>query len=144
MSFGVVKAKTMKFISQLIFVLLPAYIYASCCYHTTVDFRIVGDEKLKCTDFGAKTVTAPSLVATHPKFWKYFHRACEKNICGDGEAHGKFFCGKGSCNIIGCGCKGGCIEGNPAKSFVEKHGVDVVDIKLDVFDAMEISRLIHN
>lgn len=129
----------MKIISQLIFVLLPAYIYASCCYQTTVNFRIVGDEKLTCKDFGGETVRAPPRVAMHPNYAKYFYRSCQKNVCGDGETHDKFFCGKGSCNLIGCGCEGGCIEGHPAESFLEKHGANVDSIELGIVDTIQNS-----
>lgn len=126
----------MKFISQLIFVLLPAFIYAKCCYHTTVKFRIEGDQALKCTDFGAATLEAPMRISRQPEFAKYFYRACEKKVCGDGEAYDTPFCGKGACNLVGCGCQGGCIEGHPLESFVNKHGANVTSLGLSVLDTI--------
>lgn len=99
---------------------------------------MVGDKKLKCTDFGASTVHPPLRVAMHPKFSKYFYRACKKDVCGDGEAHEeKNYCGKGSCNLVGCNCKGGCIDGQPLDSFIINHGADVEPIGPDVFETID-------
>lgn len=35
---------------------------------------------------------------------------CHSSICMDGKPINGFYCGKGSCNLFGCGCNGGCIN----------------------------------
>lgn len=130
-------------IVQLIFVLLPAFIYSKCCYNTGILFKIEGDEGLKCSDFGAKNYGRPIglLSLKYPEVSQiqvqYLHRACRKSVCGDGETKADTkFCGIGKCNWIGCDCEGGCIEGDPQKSFFGMHGANVSDLGLDFFDSM--------
>lgn len=37
---------------------------------------------------------------------------CKSTICLDGHPRVGFFCGRGSCNIFGCNCDGGCLNNN--------------------------------
>lgn len=130
-------------IVQLVFLLLPAFIYSKCCYNTGVVFRIEGDESLKCSDFGAKNyIRAPG--PAHIVFpavaqieASHLYRACKKSVCGDGETKADTnFCGIGKCNWIGCDCEGGCIEGDPQASFLGKHGANVSDLGIELFDSI--------
>lgn len=51
---------------------------------------------------------------------------CEIKVCGDGQKHEGFFCGKGPCNVVGCACEGGCIEGDAATNFLAYRNNHVV------------------
>ncbi|KAH8345386.1 hypothetical protein KR084_010077, partial [Drosophila pseudotakahashii] len=48
-------------------------------------------------------------------------RGCEVTICGDGKAIVGTFCGKGPCNIFGCDCRGGCLHGGFAQTFMARN-----------------------
>lgn len=47
---------------------------------------------------------------------------CVITVCGDGKPVQGSYCGKGPCNIFGCNCDGGCIEGNARTNFLDIHG----------------------
>lgn len=50
---------------------------------------------------------------------------CQIPVCGDGLKHDdRYYCGKGACNVFGCNCDGGCIEGNAEKNFYRKLMVE--------------------
>ncbi|KAH8315489.1 hypothetical protein KR074_006953 [Drosophila pseudoananassae] len=46
---------------------------------------------------------------------------CSITICGNGRALVGTFCGRGSCNIFGCACKGGCLGGDYAIDFIKNN-----------------------
>ncbi|XP_041675270.1 protein Diedel-like [Drosophila eugracilis] len=57
---------------------------------------------------------------------------CTVLICADGMAQVGMFCGRSSCNLFGCSCDGGCLEGNWSQSFVYKHsyyGIEIINVK---------------
>nr|XP_017008638.2 protein Diedel-like [Drosophila takahashii] len=53
---------------------------------------------------------------------------CTILICGDGLHNVGMFCGQGSCNIFGCNCDGGCLEGDFSKTFAERYEIYGVEI----------------
>lgn len=113
-------------IVQLIFLLLPAFIYTKCCSNTGIKFEL-RNKSLECIDFGAKRyfpIVSDPVVAQ--MFVKKFNRVCEIDVCGDGEIKpNSRYCGKGHCNFLGCACEGGCIEGEARENFFGKHGSKV-------------------
>ncbi|XP_016952172.1 protein Diedel-like [Drosophila biarmipes] len=57
--------------------------------------------------------------------------ACQLLICADGLAQVGMFCGQGSCNVFGCNCDGGCLEGDWSRTFAERYeiyGVEVINV----------------
>lgn len=57
-------------------------------------------------------------------------RRCSIHVCDDGKpVSAGTYCGVGSCNLIGCNCEGGCLQGNPRDNFVAFHGEEVYDVK---------------
>ncbi|XP_017083029.1 protein Diedel-like [Drosophila eugracilis] len=59
------------------------------------------------------------------------HR-CRIVICADGFAQVGMYCGQSSCNIFGCNCDGGCLEGDWSQSFAYKHsyyGIELINVK---------------
>ncbi|EDV30093.1 uncharacterized protein Dana_GF15938 [Drosophila ananassae] len=46
---------------------------------------------------------------------------CTITICGNGRAVVGTWCGRGSCNIFGCACKGGCLSGDFALDFIKNN-----------------------
>lgn len=98
-------------------------IHAKCCLPTVVKFI---SERKSCQNFNA--INAASGIGiygyTNP-------RNCKIIVCGDGKRlTGSSFCGKGPCNIIGCDCDEGCIEGNPVENFKAIHNSDVNSVRL--------------
>lgn len=59
---------------------------------------------------------------------------CKVKVCNDGLPNRGFYCGKGDCNIFGCNCDGGCIEGNAAYNFREKSGLYQAQPMVDFTD----------
>ncbi|XP_062125222.1 protein Diedel-like [Drosophila sulfurigaster albostrigata] len=60
------------------------------------------------------------------------NQGCTITICAHGKARRGTYCGYGSCNIIGCGCKDGCIEGQWLQSFYNinrDHSIQVANMK---------------
>ncbi|KAH8418138.1 hypothetical protein KR222_010767 [Zaprionus bogoriensis] len=42
---------------------------------------------------------------------------CTITVCADGRPQVGTYCGRRSCNIFGCACRGGCLTGNYRQSF---------------------------
>ena len=130
----------MTLIVQLVFLLLPAFIYAKCCYNTDLVFKINEGEKLECEDFDAHPYTPPLRVMgamNQPQIALSFYHVCTIGVCGDGKKKsGTRYCGVGDCNKAGCDCKGGCIEGDPQKSFYAIHGEKVSSLGLGFIDTI--------
>ena len=62
---------------------------------------------------------------------------CLAELCLDGIHHDGSNCGIGLCNMNGCGCIDGCIQGDSEvalKSFKEKHGDKIVNTRLMTSD----------
>ncbi|AAF05220.1 ORF106 [Xestia c-nigrum granulovirus] len=59
---------------------------------------------------------------------------CKVKVCNDGLPNRGFYCGKGDCNIFGCNCDGGCIQGNAAYNFREKSGLYQAQPMVDFTD----------
>ncbi|KAH8363270.1 hypothetical protein KR084_007714 [Drosophila pseudotakahashii] len=56
---------------------------------------------------------------------------CTILICADGLHNVGMFCGQGSCNIFGCNCDGGCLEGDFSKTFAERfanYGIEIIRV----------------
>ncbi|KAH8363275.1 hypothetical protein KR084_007715 [Drosophila pseudotakahashii] len=56
---------------------------------------------------------------------------CKITICADGFDRVGTYCGQGSCNIFGCNCDGGCLEGDWTQSFVQRnrdYGIEILEI----------------
>lgn len=52
-----------------------------------------------------------------PALYGQPQRCVLSSLCGDGKRHNEgFYCGKGRCNVVGCNCDGGCIEGDTLDS----------------------------
>ncbi|KAH8351299.1 hypothetical protein KR084_003032 [Drosophila pseudotakahashii] len=84
-----------------------------CTSHEEVTFRL---ENGSCGDVGGSG---------------YNPHNCKIKICADGVAKLGAYCGRGSCNIFGCNCDNGCLEGDWTQSFIEKnrdYGIDVLEV----------------
>lgn len=46
---------------------------------------------------------------------------CKITICPNGEALVGSYCGKAACDVFGCQCIRGCLQGSFAKDFFEKE-----------------------
>ncbi|XP_017021874.1 protein Diedel-like [Drosophila kikkawai] len=57
--------------------------------------------------------------------------SCSIIICGNGEAVVGTYCGKGPCNLFGCACKNGCLQGNWVDDFLAKnsrYSIDIINV----------------
>ncbi|XP_060649754.1 protein Diedel-like [Drosophila nasuta] len=74
---------------------------ADCCRASlTLSYNVIGGY---CADAGGHSGT----------------KGCTITVCADGRPQVGTFCGRGSCNIFGCACKGGCITGKYLQSFYD-------------------------
>lgn len=111
--------------------LLPNSSNAECCHKKLVRYRIP-DENSNCRDFGGSLAdfnledVYNYRVHLYPNIDfclnKTDKRICEVDVCEDGKPSKGTYCGKGSCNIFGCNCDGGCIKGNALLNFLAIHG----------------------
>ncbi|XP_017041600.1 protein Diedel [Drosophila ficusphila] len=46
---------------------------------------------------------------------------CQIKICANGEALVGTYCGKAACDIFGCDCIKGCLQGNFAQDFLKNN-----------------------
>lgn len=113
---------------KLCFVLLIATLsfshltHSECCTKRKVEFRT--KEKI-CRDFGASNRVYQKGIL----FFNNDPKKCKIWVCGDGKQVTRgSYCGKGPCNIFGCNCDGGCIEGNAGENFRAIHGHENVYI----------------
>ncbi|XP_043476352.1 protein Diedel-like [Leptopilina heterotoma] len=114
--------------------IFPYVINAECCGKTELKFERV-DTSLTCQHFGG-ILSSDNVVIVHP-FYRFpvgpYEKAgdCIIYACGDGKRpqDKKTYCGKGSCNIFGCNCDGGCIPGNALESFNALHGNKVRNVR---------------
>ncbi|KAL7738902.1 hypothetical protein ACLKA6_008483 [Drosophila palustris] len=87
-------------------------VQAACCRDSlTLGYHVEGGT---CADAGGHSGT----------------QVCTITICADGKAQVGTFCGRGTCWLFGCACKGGCITGNWKDSFLDNnkdHKVIVTD-----------------
>ncbi|XP_060647851.1 protein Diedel-like [Drosophila nasuta] len=77
-----------------------------CCPSKTIAFRL-NDENDVCSSYEAKSKGKG---------------VCKVDVCNDGTFVKGRYCGRGSCNIFGCNCSGGCRKGDAAKNFVDFYG----------------------
>ncbi|XP_064553603.1 protein Diedel-like [Drosophila montana] len=76
-------------------------VQADCCRDSlTLSYAVEGGT---CSDAGGHSGT----------------EGCTITICADGKAQVGTFCGRGTCFLFGCACKGGCISGNWKQSFLD-------------------------
>uniref|UniRef100_A0A161C724 Protein Diedel-like n=1 Tax=Mocis latipes granulovirus TaxID=2072024 RepID=A0A161C724_9BBAC len=59
---------------------------------------------------------------------------CKAKICNNGLTNRGFFCGVGDCNIFGCNCDYGCIEGDPVYNFRYQTGITHARPTIDFSD----------
>lgn len=101
-----------KYYSVVWLILLTAYkVHGECCGKTHIEFlnMIPGRD---CSYYGGGSI--------------YKSLVCSNFVCGNGEPPREgVYCGVGSCNMFGCNCDRGCIQGNPLLRFQEKNGEDV-------------------
>ncbi|XP_023166887.2 protein Diedel-like [Drosophila hydei] len=100
----------------LAFVCVLAYVgsvQAECCRVNLTLRYIVGSGT--CADAGGRRFSSSS---------------CTVTVCADGRPLVGTYCGRGSCNIFGCNCDGGCIKGDWQQSFLNnnrRQNIRVVD-----------------
>ncbi|XP_032587281.1 protein Diedel [Drosophila mojavensis] len=66
---------------------------------------------------------------------------CVIKICGDGRPLRGTYCGRGSCNLAGCDCDGGCLPGDWEKSLVSDTGIYRVEILEIYWQDLSIFRI---
>lgn len=98
------------FCLRLLFIVLSVcYAQAVCCYLTYFQF-INHDRNRTCRSYDA-------VIAG------YDNSRCFIYLCGDGFTPGEgVFCGKGPCNMFGCDCDYGCVEGDARANFKARFG----------------------
>lgn len=102
--------------------LVPHMSHAECCSSLQVFFR---SRDKDCEEFtGARNAFYVHKVT----ITNQNSRRCTMHVCNDGEPITGSFCGRGPCNIFGCNCEGGCIEGNMINNFKALHGDSVYDV----------------
>lgn len=116
-----------------IFAIFPYLSNAVCCRREKIYFQKV-EYSSTCRNFGG-LIPLSEVKVLYPFIFEddYFekHKDCEIMACGDGKPHiGQVYCGKGSCNIFGCNCDGGCIEGNALESFKSLYKNRVTNVRL--------------
>lgn len=108
--------KTKYYFVILLIVHIAYNVHGECCHRKYIKF-VNNDPAKSCSDYGGDEV--------YPK------PRCGADICGNGEPPREgFYCGVGPCNMFGCNCDGGCIEGDARKSFEQIHGNSVSDVHI--------------
>lgn len=59
---------------------------------------------------------------------------CIAKVCGDGRKHDGIYCGKGKCDVVGCNCDGGYINGDAEQNFRRISGVSDASGGFALFD----------
>ncbi|KAL7729365.1 hypothetical protein ACLKA6_008932 [Drosophila palustris] len=77
-----------------------------CCSSKVISFRMI-DGNDNCGSYNARTLSKG---------------VCKVSICDDGTTITGSYCGRGSCNIFGCHCDGGCREGDAVQTFTDFYG----------------------
>ncbi|EDW14410.1 protein Diedel [Drosophila mojavensis] len=77
---------------------------AQCCRRSMVLTYTVG--RGRCGDAGGRAGRGGT---------------CSIVICAHGKRKVGTYCGRRSCNIFGCNCGGGCIEGQWQRSFINNN-----------------------
>lgn len=81
-------------------------ICAKCCPMSTKIW--FGTRGKNCIEFGASNTITRGISG---RIW-IDRKVCRISLCDDGRPlTSGLYCGKGSCNIIGCNCDDGCREG---------------------------------
>lgn len=98
----------------------------NCCLKTNLRFRINGTEICENFHEASKMFYQKGFALVDDD-----SHYCSTWVCGDGKPpiFNGYYCGKGSCNVFGCNCDGGCIKGSAHKSFHKLHGDKVYDVK---------------
>lgn len=52
---------------------------------------------------------------------------CSIEVCGDGNRPKFAYCGIGSCNMFGCSCDDGCIQGTAKDSFLRRFNITLIE-----------------
>lgn len=97
---------------------------AECCYAEKVVFVNLNKTN-SCVDYSNAVEIATfdcDALAGIPNL-------CVTSVCGNGSPPGSYFCGIGDCNIFGCNCDFGCIQGDPRESVASKYGKDVFVVR---------------
>lgn len=108
--------KVQRYFAILLLLYCMFHVHAKCCYSTKVSFGWSEDSMpFKCADIDGAVGAFRQC-----EKWKWrTHMVCHVLVCGDGRLPGGSYCGKGPCNIFGCNCDGGCIEGDPEENFIK-------------------------
>lgn len=116
-----------------IFVTFPLASNAECCLKQLVRFTM-SDKTLSCDEDFDGNVEGSSLgEILYPNNDIFLDKIgkgkCEIKLCGDGKPVVEgIYCGKGPCNLFGCNCEGGCIQGNTLQNFRAIHGKNVYNV----------------
>lgn len=58
---------------------------------------------------------------------------CQITICADGKVLQYYYCGKGSCNALGCDCDDGCRTGEWKQSFLTNYHQKVINVTDEIW-----------
>ncbi|XP_043476353.1 protein Diedel-like [Leptopilina heterotoma] len=112
---------------------IPNLSHGECCYKEKLLFQ-KSDRNLSCAHFGggiASTnngVTTPLRLTEYEYNVKYGH--CEIFVCQNGRPPGEgTYCGNGPCNIFGCNCDNGCVQGHAPSYFQAIYRDEVYNVR---------------
>ena len=109
---------------------------ADCCYQTKLVYHVEDHDCSKIK--GGRPCSSEK---SNPN-----STCCEIKVCDDGDYYGYYYCAHGSCDIFGCNCKGGCIQGDgksPIENFNDKNGHMVTDLMMYTTSDNPINKLFH-
>lgn len=117
----------MKLVLFVFFVFFVASsVKSESCYRTTIWYSV--EDGCKCEDANGERTHVDNDGVFNDIFAKLNRRKpkCATDVCNDGLLHEGFYCGVGSCNVVGSNCDRGCWGGNDysnsVKRFMERYG----------------------
>lgn len=119
--------------------LLPVAIQSECCKPVEFYFRMAKDRT--CDSYSGGSVplvfggndALSGQMAYAEIGQNVMSGRCRALVCGDGKESDGTYCGRGSCNIFGCNCDGGCIPGDAKESFLKLNDVRSSDETIGIF-----------
>ncbi|KAG6457389.1 hypothetical protein O3G_MSEX010272 [Manduca sexta] len=118
-------------------ILISTFIYVKgeCCGSYTIRYSLP-DGETQCDGYipgGQQKTAVDNDGVVNDIFSKLDRRRpkCWVSVCNDGRSHPGTYCGRGSCNMFGCNCDGGCIVADspypldPYRNFMDLHKNDV-------------------
>lgn len=92
------------------------HVALECCGRGVVLRFVIKRGPKKCIDFHANALKGDGSSC-------YPLEYCYMQACGDGKRPGQgYFCGNGPCNMFGCNCDGGCVQGDARLNFQKFYG----------------------